>query len=444
MNRVICLLILIGSFNLSSCSLLNPKRSSYFKIGKNDINFSQIFIKFDTIYFPAGTYYINQLIIPDNKTVITDGFNTIFKSSATNPNTPAILINGSNVKLGKLSVVGNINNASGEWNHAVAVITNSKDIKNVEILGIRAKDIRGDGLYIGSSIKGGIPSAIVASDIEVDNCYRNGVSIVSGYNIKIRNVKVENAGLFGFDIECNPGSLPLKDIQLNNYIGGPIGIIGDDILVSNVKMNSICVDGNKKGSNPSYPIKTMDGLTFRQCSKIKIDSLSIMNFERWGINSICEKGEILINEVYLSQVQIQNVATKNNDYNSYINLMGFKKLQILGLKASIPSNRSLFLGNDNPQENSQVVKLINADVDGGYLARYCQLEGDNLRLKNMHYVSQKLHPGSFIKNSKITCENVDSGSKSLRIVNSKIDYKNSFCPDCDKRSLKSNQIKQVK
>lgn len=397
----------------------------------------------DTIYFPKGTYYLNQIVLGDNKFLKTDGYKTKIFQNPQDSIRPAILIEGSNVTIEPITINGNISKEKGEWNHAIAIIANGKTISNIQIQGLRANDIRGDGVYVGSSIYGGIPSNVSITNINVNNCFRNGISVVSGKNISIRNIHVQKSGLFGLDIECNPGILSVNDVNISKYEGGSIGIIGNKSLVRNIHLKNILVDGQLLGSSPKYPIESKDGLVFRQCSNVFFDSVSISNCGGWGINSYKSIDEVLIDSIFISNVFFKNVGFNNSDYNAIVNLMAFKKLNINGLETQLKDNQSLFLGNDKPQNLSQSVELKNAKVSGGYLARYCTVNGDNLNLSNMKAVSERLHANSSIKNSRIDCLNFDNGSKSLQVMNSSISYSNSFCDNCNKELLKTNTIKKT-
>lgn len=419
-------------------------KTGMYKVSGKEINLNHIIFIYDSIYFPKGSYKVEQLVIGNNKTILTDGFQTVFLSKIRTGIKPIILIQGSNVYLGKVTVIGRIENETGEWNHGVAVMAQDRIIKNIKIVGVRAINIRGDGLYIGTSAnKRGYPTNVIASNINVENCYRNGVSIVTGQYIKISNIQVRKSGLFGFDIECDPVSLPLNNVTIENYSGGAIGVIGSQSIVHSITLKNMEFNGDYQGSTPAYPIKAESGITLRQSHSVNMDSISIINFDGFAIKTVKEKKESYIDNVSIKNLFIENVALKANAYNAVIDLMGFRMLKINKLKAKLQNDRSLFLGNDRP-DNTQTVIITNADVSGGYFARYCKVVGDSITLTDAQVAFQNLHPGSQIANSKLSANIIVSGKENINIKRTEIKYKTQLCASCNLERSKLNKISRIK
>lgn len=72
-----------------------------------------------------------------------------------------------------MTIEGNISKDKGEWNHAIAIMADGSNISNILIKGLSAKDIRGDGVYIGNTIKRRIPNRVTVENVIVENCFRN-------------------------------------------------------------------------------------------------------------------------------------------------------------------------------------------------------------------------------------------------------------------------------
>lgn len=111
----------------------------------------------------------------------------------------------------------------GEWGFGIAI----QSAKNVSIIGAVVSNCWGDGIYINGK---GVSSLVDSSDsISIlidggclDNNRRNGISIIEGNNIVIRNSVISNTNgtmpMTGIDIEPNNGSGELKHITLDSIV----------------------------------------------------------------------------------------------------------------------------------------------------------------------------------------------------------------------------------
>ena len=159
------------------------------------------FTNYKNILIPAGTWLVDYINVLSNTTIYTDGFKTILKQKPQISKGRRILnIRGGNIVVGDLAFLGNISTDINEQNHAVFIKSDAS------IGNIRAKNIRGDAVYIGQHTLANTVSNITVGDVVVDNVYRNGVSIVSGNTVKIKSVTGDRVGYFIMDIEPNVGS----------------------------------------------------------------------------------------------------------------------------------------------------------------------------------------------------------------------------------------------
>lgn len=111
----------------------------------------------------------------------------------------------------------------GEWGFGIAI----QSAKNISIIGAVVSNSWGDGIYINSK---GVSSQVDSSDsisILIDGSFlnnnrRNGISIIEGNNIEIRNSVISNTNgtmpMTGIDIEPNNGSGELKHITLDSIV----------------------------------------------------------------------------------------------------------------------------------------------------------------------------------------------------------------------------------
>lgn len=168
-------------------------------------------------------------------------------------NYQALLIDGvSNVEIYFASIKGDRfrhKGSDGQWGMGIW-INNSQ---NISIYGTKVVECWGDGIYIGNRNRHTSSNILIDGGI-FDNNRRNGISIISGKNITVKNSLLSNANgqnpRSGIDIEPNTNADILEEITLdgittfNNGIHGIIVSLGnlDGISRKNV---SIIIDNHK-------------------------------------------------------------------------------------------------------------------------------------------------------------------------------------------------------
>jgi len=176
-----------------------------------------------TIYFPEGTFVVDQIFPPSNTTLVMTAGTTIKAISNIPANHRMLTIQGvSNVRvLGNGATITGIKSeyTSGEQRHGVFInIANT-----VVVSGLTVKDTGGDGIVITSSdeLVGPTSENITIENCICDNNRRQGLSLVSGKKITINNCVFKNTTgttpSSGIDIEPDAGSWQqLDDIVISN------------------------------------------------------------------------------------------------------------------------------------------------------------------------------------------------------------------------------------
>ncbi|MEX0291104.1 MAG: right-handed parallel beta-helix repeat-containing protein [Flavobacteriaceae bacterium] len=140
----------------------------------------------------------------------------------------------------------------GEWRHAISL----RASKKIKIQDLRIRDSGGDGIYIAGFGKGTYSEDIYIDNLRSDNNKRQGLSIISGKNITIKNSTfADTRGTLpgaGLDIEPNNEHDVISNINVencvfkNNYHSGimlalgrltanssPVSIYFKDCILSN-------------------------------------------------------------------------------------------------------------------------------------------------------------------------------------------------------------------
>lgn len=187
------------------------------------------------VYIPDGIYLINPEIsinLPSNvKLHLAD--NAVLKAQATTKANHEIIniTNMDNVEISGGSIIGDRkvrSGKSGEWGHGIKIMGSS----NVNISDISISDCWGDGVYIGSTNKQGFCQDVSIEKFQINNCRRNGLTIISGKNVTIANGIISNTGgtdpQAGLCLEPNDQSEFMQNIlidKLTTINNGGFGIL---------------------------------------------------------------------------------------------------------------------------------------------------------------------------------------------------------------------------
>lgn len=213
-----------------------------------------------TIRITAGTYVTRRLDIPGNTVLLLDPGVVIQDSGRLGPHDRLINILHDNVYVRGIGAKVLSNRGfyhGGEQRHGVFI----QSVSNVVIDGLESSDNGGDGFYIG-----GGAGAPPARNITLENCSayrnrRNGLSIVAGINITVRNCTFAytrgTAPQFGVDIEPDVPHDPLTNIRLINVrtianASGGIAIYLGPAYAPIKPISIDIVDHESAGESPPY------------------------------------------------------------------------------------------------------------------------------------------------------------------------------------------------
>lgn len=195
------------------------------------------------IRFPQGRYLINvrkSLRLPSN-IVFNMHKDTILKAIPTHRKHYNLLAinNVENIKIVGGRIVGERNEHlgnGGEWGHGIAL----RGAKNITIENVVVKDFWGDGLYIGAGNNCATNENILVSNLRADNNRRQGISIITGKNVKVIDSVLTNtngtAPQSGIDIEPHRPCCHLEDIVIKNVRTARNA--GQGILINLQKLNN--------------------------------------------------------------------------------------------------------------------------------------------------------------------------------------------------------------
>lgn len=178
-----------------------------------------------TVYVPDGIYLINPVSTIKLKNNITLNLSekATLKAMPTTSDTYAVIKISSvrNVKIIGGNIIGERDEhlgTGGEWGHGIR-ITGSNDIY---ISNIKISDCWGDGIYIGSNSLQNYSSRVTIEKFKINRARRNGISLISGKHVTIRDGEVSNTigtkPQCGIDLEPNKTDEYLQDIIFENIL----------------------------------------------------------------------------------------------------------------------------------------------------------------------------------------------------------------------------------
>jgi hypothetical protein len=177
---------------------------------------------------PPAFYKTDQLQVPSNIEIFIES-GTIIEANPGYEYNHAVfrIVDQANVKISGYGATVRMlkEQYDGEHRHGFAI----RGSKNVEIEGVASNDAGGDGFIIAWGKIYPAAENVVLRDVSADNNRRQGLSIVSGKNIRVINSRFTNTNgtppTAGIDIEPDGNKEFLEDILLENIYtegnGGP-------------------------------------------------------------------------------------------------------------------------------------------------------------------------------------------------------------------------------
>lgn len=244
------------------------------------------------VFFPSGTYLTGQHTLTVPKTII--GRNAIWQlRTGLSANTRMLTIMSNNVIVDGLSFIGKIATQTSEFSHGLTVGKPISDItaigyNNVILRNLRFTDIRGDGIMVTASglAEPLFSSNVVIENVVMNNILRNGVSIISGKNITIKNLYTNAVGLFGLDAEPDIATQFCDEIHITGYYGPGVGVGHHLTLNNNFTLEDFIIDGFRHGSTPAYTASlpfSRTGLNIRQSENVSVKNGIIRRTGGYGI-----------------------------------------------------------------------------------------------------------------------------------------------------------------
>lgn len=275
----------------------------------------------DVVSVPAGTFLVSQIEVPAGKTILTEGMDTILRQRPGQPSaTPVLRIIGSNVVIGGLRVVGNIDTDTGEWMHAIAIHPKQStgSLSNIEIGDIIGENIRGDVVEIYPTAPYRA-SRIRLGHLVGNNVLRSVVSIGGGDDIEIRSCTGWRVGYSHLTVEPDVSCTPATNVRVGHVKGrnAIVAPVSPSVLADEVAIGTLELDPSfALGSMPQYPPGTVianTGLHLRNCKSLKISQFRANGFGGPAIRQIYGLGELSRQELRLDQAEITGCGRAGRD-----------------------------------------------------------------------------------------------------------------------------------
>lgn len=278
------------------------------------------------IHISKGDYIIQatkereKVIAPNSNTIILLDGNIVLKKNGL-PKYSIFTINGgkNNIKiLGKGSLVGDVANHMGDkGQHGMGIWIYEAD--SILIRDINIKNCWGDCIYIGQTkvCADNYASNVVIENVTCDSGRRQGLSLIAGKNIAIRNCSFFNIG----SIKFTPPGAGI-DIEPNS---------NEDSTLENVNIDNCMFCGNTKYCDISTRnMNVAKNITISNC---KIDKIA---FQRNTDNLIIDSCEV--NKVIYISPMSKKILFKNSSINSKLprnkELVTLDNCNYLGIETS--------------------------------------------------------------------------------------------------------------
>lgn len=311
--------------------------------------FAAAFYAGSWVYAPRGTYVVSQISIGGGKALVTDGHATVIRQKAgTGPDTPIIVIVGSNVNIGSFRAIGNLNgggaDTTGEQNHVILIKATAAlgNFSNITIGDIVGENIRGD-ILVTYSTESATISHVRVGHLYGTNIYRCVAAICTGNGVQIASVGGTQVGYLVFDAEPDGSCAPVVGLRVGYIKGRYAGFIGTDIYttVDGVYVGTLDLDpahGGGVGSTPAYPFAAglIDGVLVRNCKSLTLGKFKANGFNGAALRHIFSGGEIATQPIHIEAAELtDNCKTEGTLLTYFAGAAGVTRLTIGHLKIAI-------------------------------------------------------------------------------------------------------------
>lgn len=195
-----------------------------------------------------------------------------------------LIVNGSNVAIKNLNLIGNNTTATSEFSAGIALFPIVAGKENVIIENVYIKNFRGDGIYISSNdvVKTMSYKGITIKNVIAESCYRNGLSIIAGENIVIDNFRDSLTGFWGLDIEPDDALEVVKNVTIQNCILSNFATTSVTAIppIENVTLNNVVFNNALRSG--AYTGSIFGNITANYVTNLNIKGVSFRNTGSYG------------------------------------------------------------------------------------------------------------------------------------------------------------------
>lgn len=336
------------------------------------------FTVFNRVKLPAGTWQIGSISIPAGKSLLTDGAATVLQQKPGMPvGTRVIVIGASNVYVGDLTIKGNIVTDTDEQNHGI-FIQGASNISNIRIGDITGENIRGDVVCIAGLATARVDDVRIG-DIVGNNVLRNVLTISGGQDIRIGHVSGSAYGLYVFDLEPNPASQLIKDVDIAYAKGVAAGIVppAASVFAEHIRIGTLDLNpAYASDSTPAYGHRAaaiVNGLWLRNCRAITVDYMRAYGYATHAAFYVYNAGEMQGDNINFGFIDIDQCSLVDTTYNAYFNFVAVLSTKIGGGRVNLISvTKGLLLGGTTTVpwiENLSINGRVITASSNGYFSR---------------------------------------------------------------------------
>jgi hypothetical protein len=276
------------------------------------------------VFIPAGIYLLDRIMIPAGRTILTDGFRTVFRQRPDVPNgVRPFRIIGSNVRVGDFTVEGNIGADSGEWHHGLSIEADreTSDLSNITIGNVRGRNLRGDVVCVGSGPSGSARN-VRMGHVHGDNILRNVVSVVGGREVRIDRITGTRVGLTHLDIEPEDYSGPVVGCTVGSVVGGFVQVAGTTArsYIDQVHIGLLDLSSPLARSIPAYQpgLNRNSALTVRNIRGLQIGRLIAKGFGGPAVRQVWDPGALTDQPIHIFAAELSDCCRDPRSPRAYI------------------------------------------------------------------------------------------------------------------------------
>lgn len=309
------------------------------------------------LHIPGKTFVASTLSVPSNRIVTFDENAVILQKAGTVSTTRLFIIAGSNVRIGDITIQGQLNQAgdtTGEQNHAIFVYATAAtgSLAAISIGNIKATNIRGDALCVGTDNNTRSVSQISWGDVIVNNIYRNGISLVGnvfgyrGGTVKPALGATYGCGLRDVDLETDTGTGTTTGGRIEAVYGRCVGVAAPTAadFCNGIEFGYLNLDPvNHNNSNPAYITPDPRGLVVRNCKYVHVEKAKINGLNGPGVQHLYNGGDITKQTISFGELEITDCCKTDAVYYGFVSgapgvtrlLIGMFKTDVTATKAGI-------------------------------------------------------------------------------------------------------------